>query len=83
MQENNMFTISGRSFTWKLQPINIIPRIRLASQQGDIISEGTMEGDVVAETQGEGDFKARWVCLGKSRQSQITLDQIQGQSDGQ
>ena len=55
----------------------------MASQQGDIISEGTMEGDVVAETQGEGDFKARWVCLGKSRQSQITLDQIQGQSDGQ
>ena len=45
----------------------------MASQQGDIISEGTMEGDVVAETQGEGDFKARWVCLGKSYQSQITL----------
>lgn len=39
--------------------IATILRIRLASQQGDIISEGTMEGDVIAETQGEGDFKAR------------------------
>jgi len=36
-------------------------RIRMASQQGDIICEGTIEGDVIAETQGEGDFKARVV----------------------
>ena len=36
-------------------------RIRMASQQGDIICEGTIEGDVIAETQGEGDFKARWL----------------------
>jgi len=33
----------------------------MASQQGDIICEGTIEGDVIAETQGEGDFKARVV----------------------
>ena len=33
----------------------------MASQQGDIICEGTIEGDVIAETQGEGDFKARWL----------------------
>ena len=38
---------------------NVFLRIRLASQQGDIICEGTIEGDVIAETQGEGDFKAR------------------------
>ena len=38
---------------------NVLLRIRLASQQGDIICEGTIEGDVIAETQGEGDFKAR------------------------
>jgi len=59
---------------------NIVPkdlwahRIRLASQQGDIICEGTMEGDVIAETQGEGDFKARVVMGPKLKVKTVAGD---------
>ena len=56
----SVFCHRKRSQFYLLNPsVTTILRIRLASQQGDIICEGTMEGDVIAETQGEGDFKAR------------------------
>ena len=45
----------------------------MASQQGDIICEGTIEGDVIAETQGEGDFKARWLFSFPIR-GQVTMN---------
>ena len=69
----------ARITAWKVQHCIALQhffhaRIRMASQQGDIICEGTIEGDVIAETQGEGDFKARWLSSSPTTsQSRWTL----------